>query len=342
MLSGRNLILATKPYAKEDKSKSWSHTIITLLLLLFCLTATLWVPFTWLKAIFSVLSGLLAIRFFIIYHDFLHHSILKGSQAANAIMTIFGLYILAPVSIWKRSHDYHHNHNSKLFSADIGSFPIVTKEKFLSVNKSEQVMYLAVRHPLTILFGYISMFILGMSLRSFLSSPKKHIDSLIALVIHAVAIVVVSYYFGWQGWLFAIFIPYFIAHGLGSYLFYAQHNFPGVYFSDKNGWTYETAALESSSYMKMNPVMQWFTGNIGFHHIHHINSKIPFYRLPEVMKDFPEFQKAKTTSLHPRDIIQCLQLKVWDPEQKKMVTMKELRELNYKNTALHSSAGVGG
>ena len=84
---------------------------------------------------------------------------------------------------------------------------------------------------------------------------------------------------------------------MGAYLFYAQHNFPGVTFSENNEWAYEKAALESSSYMEMNPVMAWLTGNIGYHHIHHLNSKIPFYRLPEVMTRFKELQHCKRTSL---------------------------------------------
>ena len=112
---------------------------------------------------------------------------------------------------------------------------------------------------------------------------------------------------------------------MGAYLFYAQHNFPTVTFTDKNGWTYIGAAMQSSSYMKMGSVMQWFTGNIGFHHIHHTNARIPFYRLPEVYEAFPEFQNPKTTSLHPSDIFQCLQLKVWDPHLNRMLKMKEIR-----------------
>ena len=82
---------------------------------------------------------------------------------------------------------------------------------------------------------------------------------------------------------------------------------------------YETAAMESSSYMKMNKMMAWFTANIGYHHIHHLNSRIPFYRLPEIMKELPELQNAKITSLSPKEIIACLRLKVWDPEKNKMV-----------------------
>lgn len=326
-LRGKQLILATKPFAKEIRRKSWMHTIVAFSIFAFSLTATLWMPNIWLKAFFSVLGGLTAIRVFIIYHDYLHHAVLQNSKIAQLLMWVFGLYILAPVSIWKRSHDYHHKHNSKLFTADIGSYPIVTGEKFLKLNKKDRLLYLGIRHPITIFFGHFAMFIIGMTMRSFLSSPKRHADSLLAMLAYAAATVLTFIFFGWQGWLFMVFIPLFIAHGMGAYLFYAQHNFPGVFFNDKDGWTYESAAMESSSYMKMNKVMHWFTGNIGYHHIHHLNARIPFYRLPEAMKALPELQQAKETSLHLKDIAECLRLKVWDPANRKMIGLKELPQL---------------
>jgi omega-6 fatty acid desaturase (delta-12 desaturase) len=110
---------------------------------------------------------------------------------------------------------------------------------------------------------------------------------------------------------------------LGSYLFYAQHNFPGVVFRNNVDWSYTDAALESSSYMAMNPFLEWVTANIGYHHIHHLNSRIPFYRLPEAMAKIPELQTAKVTTLKPSDIIACLRLKLWDPTQNKMVPLPE-------------------
>lgn len=324
MLHGKELILSTKEYARESPRSSWVHTLTTLTLLLIALSGTVLAPLLILRVASSILSGLLIIRFFIIFHDFQHHAILRNSKAAEVVMTFFGLYILTPASIWKRSHDHHHQHNSKLFSADIGSYPIVTKSRFLAMTTKERLGYLAIRHPLTILFGYFSMFIWGMCLRSFLCSPRKHADSLVALVFHACMSVTVWYFFGFEGWLLSVFIPFFIGHSLGAYLFYAQHNFPGVVFKDRCGWTYEGAALESSSYMKMNPFMQWCTGNIGFHHIHHLNCRIPFYALPRVMREIPELQQAKTTTLKWKDVRGCLRLKVWDPETQQMIGYREI------------------
>jgi len=264
------------------------------------------------------------IRSFIIYHDYQHHTILHNSRTAKVMMTVFGWYILAPASIWKRSHDYHHQHNSKLFSADIGSYPIVTKDRFQAMDKRQRLGYLAIRHPLTMLFGYVTMFIWGMCLRSFLSNPRKHFDSLFALFLHVAGSVVIWLFFGFEGWLLCVLVPFFIGHAMGAYLFYAQHNFPGVVFKDRCGWTYEGAAMESSSYMRMSPFMQWCTGNIGYHHIHHLNCRIPFYKLPVAMRRIRELQAAKITTLNPKDIWACLRLKVWDPEQQKMIGYREI------------------
>lgn len=324
MLSGKELILATKDYAKEDRKKSWFYALSTLFLLLAALTGTVIAHFFLARLACSILAGLLTVRMFVIYHDFEHHAILNKSKFAHIIMAAFGIYVMAPESIWKRSHDYHHKHNSKLFTSSIGSYQIITKEKFQSLSRSEKYAYLVSRHPLTIAFGYFSMFMLGMAVQSYLSSPKKHKDSLIALIVHLILNVTVFYFFGWQVWLLTIIIPFFVGDAIGAYLFYAQHNFPGVTFNESNGWTYEKAAMESSSFMKMNPVMQWFTANIGFHHIHHLNARIPFYRLPEVMKAIPELQNVKKTSLSIKDILACLKLKVWDPTEGKMVGLQDV------------------
>ncbi len=324
MLLGKDLILATKPFAKEIRARSWFHTISTLTLLILSLVGTLLIPILALKLACSIFAGLLLIRVFIIYHDHQHHSILSNSPAAEVIMTIVGMYMLSPTSIWKRSHDHHHNHNSKLFSASIGSYPIVTRKKYLEMTGVQKFTYLAIRHPLTILLGYFSMFILGMCVRSFVSNPRKHYDSLIALVLHITIATLLFIFVGWQAWFFMFFLPFFISLGMGAYLFYAQHNFPGVEFYENKDWVYEKAALESSSYMKMNPIMEWFTGNIGYHHIHHLNSKIPFYRLPEVMKKITELQNCKTTSLSPKSVSECFKLKVWDQETNQMIGVRGL------------------
>jgi len=319
MLQGKQIILATKPFAKENRAKSWLYTISTLLLLIAALFGTVY-NFHWsLKIASSLLAGLVIVRLFVIYHDHQHKAILDKSPLATFIFTLFGFYVLAPTGIWSASHDYHHKNNCKLFSASIGSYPIYTKHKFDNLSAGEKRHYLFIRHPLTILFGYIFTFMYGMCIKSMINRFSKNIDSLVGLILHISYQVTVFYFLGWQTWILMCAIPHFISGAMGSYLFYAQHNFPTVTFVGNEEWTYEGAALDSSSFMKLNKAMHWFTANIGYHHIHHMNSRIPFYRLPEVWDAVPEMRTAKTTSLKIKDIWACLKLKVWDFDNKKMV-----------------------
>lgn len=324
MLTGKQLILATKPFAKEIRWRSWYVTLSTLALLVGSLLGSLYFPYISGRIVCSLFSAMMLARFFIIFHDFQHHTILYKSFIANIIFVIFGIYMLSPPSIWKRSHDFHHNHNAKLYSASIGSYPIMTKQKFLEATNSERFVYLSIRSPINMFFAYFTTFMFGLCIQSFLSSPRRHWDSLVVLIIHYTIAVFLFVHFGWLSWFLTFFLPFFLSHMLGAYLFYAQHNFPGVMFKNNEEWTYADAALYSSSYMKMNRFMQWVTANIGFHHIHHLNARIPFYRLPEVMKSIKELQNPVITTLKISDIRKCLRLKVWDPEQNKMIGFSEI------------------
>jgi acyl-lipid omega-6 desaturase (Delta-12 desaturase) len=324
MRTGKELILATRPYAADFTVKSWWCVLSTAFMLAAALTGTLWNFLPVGKVICSGLAGLLVLRLFVIYHDQQHHAILSKSRLAESLMRIFGILSLSPSSIWRASHNYHHKHNSKLRSSHIGSYPIMTRAEYLRSSKRTRFNYLFMRHPLTILFGYVFVFLYGMCIYPFFNSPREHYDCLIATVMHLALAVVLTFFFGWPALLLTLVIPHLVASGIGSYLFYAQHNFPGVSFYDRAGWAYEKAALESSSFLKTGPIMAWFTANIGYHHIHHLNARVPFYRLPEVLKAIPELAKPKTTSLRVMDIIRCLRLKVWDVEAQQMTSLPRI------------------
>ena len=314
----------TKAFAKDHPLKSWWCILSTTFFLVSAAAGTLPELPLAMRLGCSVLSGLLIVRLFVIYHDQQHRAILPKSRLAEFYMRVFGIWVLCPSSIWRSSHDYHHAHNSKLRSAHIGSYPVMTKDQYVRSSRGERFQYLLLRHPLTILFGYLFVFLFGMVIYPFLNSPRKHFDCLLALALHlalGAALVLVC---GWLALALTLILPLFIACSLGAYLFYAQHNFPTVTFKDKAGWTYEGAALESSSYLKTNRLMAWFTGNIGYHHIHHLNHRVPFYRLPEIYQAIPELRAAKTTSLRPREVWRCLRLKVWCVETQRMIGVRGL------------------
>lgn len=324
MKSADTLHARTKAYARDYFWRSWWCILSTAFLLAAASAGTFPALPVAPRILCSVLTGLLIVRLFVIYHDQQHNAILPKSRLAEFLMRLYGIWVLCPSSIWRASHDYHHAHNSKLRSAHIGSYPIMTKEQFQKSSAGERFQYLFMRHPLTILFGYVFVFLLGMVIYPFFSSPRKHYDCLLALLLHVAFGAVLVLLFGWWTMVLALIFPRLLAGALGSYLFYAQHNFPGVEFKDKAGWTFEKAAMQSSSYLKTGPIMAWFSANIGYHHIHHLNHRVPFYRLPEVYRAVPELRRAKTTSLHPLEIFRCLRLKVWCVETQSMVGVRGL------------------
>ncbi len=319
--NGKELILATKPFCVEDRFRSWAETIMTLTLLIISFGSTFLSIHIAFRLLLSGVTALFYVRMFVIYHDYQHHAILQKSKAATLLMKLFGIYILAPQNIWKRSHDYHHNHNSKLTISGIGSYPTISKKRFMNLSKSDKRIYLLNRHPLVIIFGYFTLFFYWLNIRSFLQSSRKHVDSIAAIVLHLIIGGLIFYFFGAVTFFISWFIPFFIAFAMGSYMFYCQHNFPGAVFRENPDWKYDAAAMYSTSFMAMPGWLNWFTGNIGYHHVHHMNSRIPFYRLRETMASMPELQDVVKTSWNPIEIYRCFRLKLWDEEQRKMVRL---------------------
>ena len=178
MRTGKELIRATRQFAKDHSGKSWWHILSTAFLLAAAFAGTIWNIHLAARLACSLLAGLLMLRLFVIYHDQQHHAILPRSRLAEVLMRIYGILVMSPSSVWRSSHNHHHNHNSRLRGSHIGSFPIMTKRQFLRSSRGRRIKYLFMRHPLTILFGYIFMFAFGMSLYPFINQPRKHLDCL--------------------------------------------------------------------------------------------------------------------------------------------------------------------
>ncbi len=321
-LDSQQIALAVRPFASEQRWRSWWNlwsTIAVLGGLIFLLCRDL----PWLIRLpFSLVAGLMIVRFFVLYHDHEHGAILKGSKLADIVMFAFGLATLNPPSVWKRSHDHHHGNNCKGFGANIGSYPLLTVAAYENASFWERWRYAAARHPLTILLGYLTMFFLGMCVAPLVANPKRHLDAALAIACHVGLLVWLATGSLENMWLAGV-IPCAFSSAVGAYLFFAQHTFPGAHVRPGRDWDYVYAALHSSSHIRMGRLMRWFTGNIGYHHVHHLNSKIPFYRLPEAMAAIEELQSPVTTSLHPRDVSACLRLKLWDPVTEQHVPWKQ-------------------
>ncbi len=319
MREGRELIEATRPFAPEDGLRSWWSVLSTTAVLVAAIAA-LTRPLFWpLRIVLAVVAGLVIVREFVLYHDFMHGALLRGSRLGRIILYPFAILVMTPPRVWRETHNYHHAHTAQLVGSNIGSFATMTLAQWREATPAQRRHYRLVRHPLTVVFAYFTAFMLDMCLMSFVRSPRKRWDSLVALLVNWAATALIVWKFGIAVFFFAYFLPLFVACATGAYLFYAQHNFEGLQIQRREEWSYDRAALRSSSFMPTGPVMAWFTGNIGYHHVHHLNPTIPFYRLPEAMAAIPELQEAAVTRLSAKDIVANFQMKLWDPDQRRMV-----------------------
>ncbi len=325
---GKVLIDASRPFAVENPGSSIWHVASTLTAWAVCFALATALPIAWYARLpFTLLTSLVAVRSFILFHDVMHTAMCRGSalwaRVCRPIVSLFGLWILTPPSVWKESHNYHHAHTAKLVGSHIGSYMMLTPAMYAKATPAQQQMYRLLRSPFNVLFGYFTVFLWGMCVGPFIKSQKKHWDALLALGLHFALIALSVHFFGVSAAFTGVIGCVALACAYGAYLFYAQHNFPEVHVQPRESWSYTRAALESSSFFDMPPVMHWLTGNIGYHHVHHLNSQIPFYRLPEAMAGIPELQNPGRTSLHLKDIRANFALKLWDPAKGRMVGYDE-------------------
>jgi omega-6 fatty acid desaturase (delta-12 desaturase) len=320
---GRELLQATRPFAVESTSTSWRHVITVFLLTIAALTGAGLANAWPIRTALSVLGALFMVRTFITYHDFMHGAILRDSPLATMLFHVYGWLALVPAGSWSKSHNYHHGHVGQITWDTIGAFPLVTTAMWRQASEAERARYRATRHPLILLFGYVTIFAFSITLLPLLRAPTKHWDSALSLLAHGGLLATLWIVGGFDTAFFVILLPMTLSSILGSYLFFAQHSFKRMIVLTPEAWTFYRAALKSSSYMRLNKIMQWFTGNIGFHHIHHLNVRIPFYRLPEAMAAIPELQSPITTSLAPREIVGCFRACLWDEARQRMVSYRE-------------------
>lgn len=318
---GKQLLDATRTYVNESRLRSWWCLFSTLGLLVMVLSCAALLPWVPARIAASVIGALLMVRSFVLFHDYMHGAILNRSWLAKTIFYAYGVIGLTPPRSWRHSHNFHHGHVGKVDESETGSFKIMTTQMWETASCIKRLEYRIIRNPLIILFAYITVFSYATCLYWFFTRPTKHWDSAIALLAHVSVIAVLWLTLGFWAVFFAIMLPMGIASAFGAYLFYAQHNAEGINILDDDDWTFDQASIESSTYMKLGPILRWFTANIGYHHVHHVNHRIPFYRLPAAMAGITELQNPVVTTLRLRDVVSCLRLKLWNPAQQRLVRL---------------------
>ncbi|MBI2378291.1 MAG: fatty acid desaturase [Deltaproteobacteria bacterium] len=331
--TGSELIQASRAFAEEDPKRTWRELCVTLLVtagFVAVAAAPALGPLRWIG---SLGIALVTVRLFIFFHDALHGAIFRKNKLGHIIMDLIGWTVLTPRLVWKDSHNYHHAHTSKMVGSSIGSFPLLSIDMYRAASPAQRFMYRASRHWLTMTFGYFTVFLWGMCIKPFAIRPKRYWTIPVALLYHY-GVLALLVWLGSAELAFRVYLgPVMVACAVGSYMFYAQHTFPAMRLWDRKDWEYTAAALHSSSMMTMSAPMHWFTGNIGFHHVHHLNSMIPFYRLEEAMKAIPELQNPGTTSWSPKEVLTALRLHLWDARGGRMLTFSEATEIDTRAPA---------
>jgi len=270
------------------------------------------------------ITGLFLLRLFIIQHDCGHGAFLSSRPGNDWVGRALGVFTLTPYDCWRRSHALHHAATGNLDSRGYGDVDMLTVREFRESNGTQRYLYRFYRHPLVLLgLGPAYLFLLRHRLPIGLMKEGwiYWVSAMATNVGTAAVLGALIYVFG-LGTTAIVFFPVLLTAAFtGVWLFYVQHQFENAHWDEGANWSFHDAALLGSSYLHLPAVFSWFTGNIGVHHVHHLASRIPFYRLPEVLRAIPMLQNVnRFTALQS---LKSLRLALWDEEKRKLVSFRE-------------------
>ncbi len=329
---------------KYQRSCNWKATwqltntvvpyVALWVLMYFCLQVS-W----WLVVPLALLAGAFLVRTFIIFHDCTHGSFFKTKAANEIVGFITGVLTFTPFHHWRWEHSLHHSTAGDLDRRGIGDVWTLTVQEYLESSRWRRFAYRLSRNPLVLfLFAPLGLFLFKHRFAKKKAGKKErrwvHITNL-ALLTVAVGL---SLVFGLKAYLIIQFSIVGVASISGVWLFYVQHQFEDVYWERRPDWDFAKAALEGSSFYKLPKVLQWFSGNIGFHHIHHLSPRIPNYELERAHHSEPMFQNAPTLDM--RTSLKSINFRLWDEESRKLTGYKKLKEYRLKQK--QEAAAKGG
>ena len=284
----------------------------------------------WLVFPLAVLAGLFLIRIFIIFHDCGHGSFFKSRLANDIVGFITGVLTFTPYYHWRWEHSIHHASAGALDRRGTGDVWTMTVEEYLKSSRWKRFAYRLARNPF-VLFGIapVFLFLIQQRFSASKANPRERWSVYwmnLAILGMAVAL---SSVFGIMTYVLIQLTITMVGGGLGIWMFYVQHQFEDVYWEREEHWDFTAAALEGSSFYKLPKVLQWFSGNIGFHHIHHLSSRIPNYNLERCHKSDPIFQQVKPITFFTS--LKSLTLRLWDEEKRRLVGWRHLKTLRAQN-----------
>ncbi|MBU8583845.1 MULTISPECIES: fatty acid desaturase [Bacillus] len=324
------------PYENSDLQKSISQIINTLVpfFLLWCLAyKSLSISYFLTLAISIVAAGFL-VRTFIIFHDCCHYSFFKNKMANRILGTITGILTLHPFDHWGRDHSVHHATSSNLDKRGTGDIWVLTVEEYKEASTKTKIMYRLYRNPF-VMFMIGPIYVFGITNRFNRKGAKRkeRMNTYVTNLGIVALTALLCWAIGWQNFLLVQAPIFMISGSLGIWMFYIQHTFEDSYFEEDEHWEYVKAAVEGSSFYKLPKVMQWLTGNIGFHHVHHLSPRVPNYKLEEVHNNIKPLQNVPTITLATS--LKSLKFRLWDEESKKFVGFSHLKKASKNQISAH-------
>lgn len=304
------------------------NTILPFFLLWFLAYQSLSVSI-WLSLALSVAASGFVIRIFIIFHDCTHMSFFKNKKATRIVGTITGIITLFAFEKWKRAHAIHHATSSNLDKRGTGDVWVMTVDEYVAASFWGRLAYRIYRNPLVMFgLGPIYLFLISNRFNRKGARKKERMNTYLINISIAVIYALLIWAIGWQAFLIVQLPILFVSGSLGIWLFYVQHQFEDSYFENEAEWDYVKAAVDGSSYYKLPKVMEWITGSIGYHHVHHLSPRVPNYNLEKAHESTPPLQQATTITL--ASSLKSIRFRLYDEASRTFVSFKEVKDLIYK------------
>lgn len=274
----------------------------------------------WVGLVLAIPAAGFLVRLFMIQHDCGHGSFFPSRRANDWVGRALGILTLTPYDFWRHTHALHHAHSGNLDRADEGGIDTLSVRGYEALPRAQRLRYRLYRHPL-ILFGLgpVYLFLLQNRLPvGFMRAGWMPWLSTMGTNVGIALVVVTMMWLVGAGTFLLVHLPIAVLAGaIGVWLFYVQHQFENTRWAHDEEWSFQETALYGSSYYELPAVLRWMTANIGVHHVHHLASRIPFYRLSEVLEDHPQLRKISRVTL--RQSLHCARLALWDEERQRLV-----------------------
>ena len=326
---------SVNPYEKAEtlaSVKQLINTFIPFFLLWYVAYEFLSISF-WLMLPVAVVAAGFLTRIFIIFHDCCHNSFFRNRRANVIVGNVSGVLTLFPFKQWQHSHNVHHAGSGNLDKRGVGDIWMLTVDEYYAAPLSTRLKYRIYRNPL-VLFGLgpVYAFLIANRFNRKGAGKKERMNTYGINLAIALVAAGMCFLVGWQSFLLVQGTIFYVSGVAGVWLFYVQHTFEDSYFEENDEWEYVKAAVEGSSFYKLPKPLQWMTGNIGYHHVHHLSPRVPNYKLEEAHENTAPLQNVPTVTLLTS--LKSLKFRLWDEEGKRFVTFRDSR----KSAAVNSRA----